>query len=123
MVFSITSVYLKNQFPHTYIYMFHNSSLLQLPMAAGFGDTITFVGGINKPKLVECMDGRGHKYRQLVKSGQDDLRQDAVMQQFFDLVNSLLAGSASAAKRQLGITTYKVCGFTVPNQPVGMLRE
>ena len=45
---------------------------------------------------------------QLVKSGSDDLRQDAVMQQFFALVNSFLAASAPTRQRSLSITTYKV---------------
>ena len=45
---------------------------------------------------------------QLVKSGSDDLRQDAVMQQFFALVNNFLAASAPTRQRSLRITTYKV---------------
>ena len=45
---------------------------------------------------------------QLVKSGADDLRQDAVMQQFFALVNSFLAASAPTRQRSLRITIYKV---------------
>ncbi len=43
-----------------------------------------------------------------VKSGNDDLRQDAVMQQFFELINRVLAASASSASRKLRIATYKV---------------
>jgi hypothetical protein len=55
-------------------------------------------------------DNEGNRYRQLVKSGNDDLRQDAVMQQFFGLVNSLLAQNTAARSRRLGIITYKVVG-------------
>ncbi len=47
-------------------------------------------------------------HRQLVKSGNDDLRQDAVMQQFFSLINDLLAQSVETRKRCLNIVTYKV---------------
>ena len=36
------------------------------------------------------------------------MRQDAVMQQFFGLVNSLLARCESTARRDLKMTTYKV---------------
>lgn len=36
------------------------------------------MNGINAPKLVECFGSDGHRYRQLAKSGNDDLRQDAV---------------------------------------------
>lgn len=48
-----------------------------LPMAM----QINFAGGINLPKLVRAADTRGGRHRHLVKSGSDDLRQDAVMQQ------------------------------------------
>jgi hypothetical protein len=34
--------------------------------------------------------------------------QDAVMQQFFGLVNTLLAGTPDAAARRLGMGTYRV---------------
>lgn len=36
------------------------------------------MNGINAPKVVECYGSDGNKYRQLAKSGNDDLRQDAV---------------------------------------------
>ena len=39
----------------------------------------------------QVYDSDGRRCRQLVKSGNDDMRQDAVMQQFFQLVNVLLA--------------------------------
>jgi hypothetical protein len=32
-------------------------------------------GGINKPKIVVANDSNGAKHKQLVKSGNDDLRQ------------------------------------------------
>ena len=128
-----------------------------------FGDAISFVGGINMPKLVQCFDrhagplpvrerwrrkqrwlfsepslpaclthnkrlflrlrvrktkqqaearlaarSAGARHRQLVKAGNDDLRQDAVMQQFFALINAVLAESAAARARRLRIATYKV---------------
>ena len=50
----------------------------------------------------------GARHRQLVKAGNDDLRQDAVMQQFFALINAVLAESAAARARRLRIATYKV---------------
>jgi ataxia telangiectasia mutated family protein len=42
-----------------------------------------------------------------VKSGNDDLRQDAVMQQFFWLVNQFLAQEPRTARRALFIRTFK----------------
>ncbi len=54
-----------------------------------------------------CVRSAGQQHRQLVKSGNDDLRQDAVMQQFFGLINALLAANPAAAKRRLSMATYK----------------
>ena len=48
-----------------------------------------------------------------VKSGNDDMRQDAVMQQFFALINNVLQESADTQKRKLRIVTYKVCFLIV----------
>lgn len=36
------------------------------------------MNGVNAPKVVECLGSDGKTYRQLAKSGNDDLRQDAV---------------------------------------------
>eukprot|EP00850_Spirogloea_muscicola_P022712 SM000308S11822 [mRNA] locus=s308:82698:105864:+ [translate_table: standard] len=68
--------------------------------------------GINAPKVVECLASDGHTYRQLAKSGNDDLRQDAVMEQLFELANALLRDHADTRKRRLHIRTYKVVPFT-----------
>ena len=51
------------------------------------------------------------KHKQLVKSN-DDLRQDAVMQQFFALVNHLLASDAASATRRLRMATYHAVAFS-----------
>jgi phosphatidylinositol kinase/protein kinase (PI-3 family) len=54
------------------------------------------------------------RHKQLVKGGpkcNDDLRQDAVMQQFFALVNDLLAADAESARRRLHVPTFKVVAF------------
>lgn len=37
-----------------------------LPHFSHFGDSISFVGGINKPKLIQCFDSAGQCHRQLV---------------------------------------------------------
>lgn len=44
------------------------------------------MNGINAPKVVECFGSDGRKYKQLAKSGNDDLRQDAVRVKFFYLI-------------------------------------
>jgi hypothetical protein len=53
------------------------------PYFKGMSDRITVMNGINAPKVIECMGSDGHKYRQLAKSGNDDLRQDAVCSMSF----------------------------------------
>ena len=91
------------------------------PRFAGFETDINYVGGINKPKVVKALAAGGvvPPRRELVKSGSDDLRQDAAIQQFFALVNSLLAADGAAAARALRLRTYRA----VPVLPVlGLLQ-
>ncbi|XP_011366455.1 serine-protein kinase ATM isoform X2 [Pteropus vampyrus] len=64
-------------------------------------------GGINLPKIIDCLGSDGKERRQLVK-GRDDLRQDAVMQQVFQMCNTLLQRNTETRKRKLTISTYKV---------------
>ncbi|XP_029658408.2 serine-protein kinase ATM isoform X1 [Octopus sinensis] len=78
-----------------------------IPYIIGFDNTFKLAGGINLPKIIQCRGSNGKSYKQLVK-GRDDLRQDAVMQQVFGLVNELLNDDPDARKRQLKIRTYKV---------------
>ncbi|XP_075107785.1 serine/threonine-protein kinase ATM isoform X5 [Nicotiana tabacum] len=82
------------------------------PHFKGLADSVTVMNGINAPKVVECFGSDGNKYRQLAKSGNDDLRQDAVMEQFFGLVNTFLQNRRDTWKRRLRIRTYKVVPFT-----------
>ncbi|PWN89821.1 hypothetical protein FA10DRAFT_266372 [Acaromyces ingoldii] len=64
-------------------------------------------GGIHLPKIIDCIGTDGRAYRQLFKD-EDDLRQDAVMQQVFRLVNGLLQQDQRAKRRRLAIRTYHV---------------
>ncbi|KAJ1551079.1 hypothetical protein HK096_003276 [Nowakowskiella sp. JEL0078] len=73
----------------------------------GFGKNYQLIGGINLPKIVECLDSTGVNHKQLVK-GSDDLRQDAVLLKIFSLVNELLKSSSETRKRKLNIRTYRV---------------
>ncbi|KAL0315150.1 UNVERIFIED_CONTAM: Serine/threonine-protein kinase ATM [Sesamum calycinum] len=82
------------------------------PHFKGLGDSVTIMNGINAPKVVECLGSDGKRYRQLAKSGNDDLRQDAVMEQFFSLVNTFLQNNRDTWRRRLRIRTYKVVPFT-----------
>lgn len=82
------------------------------PYFKGLLDTVQVMNGINAPKVLECRGSDGHRYKQLAKSGNDDLRQDAVMEQLFGLVNTLLQDHPETCKRHLCIRTYKVVPFT-----------
>uniref|UniRef100_A0A3P8TVD2 non-specific serine/threonine protein kinase n=1 Tax=Amphiprion percula TaxID=161767 RepID=A0A3P8TVD2_AMPPE len=68
-------------------------------------------GGINLPKIIDCVGSDGKSRRQLVK-GQDDLRQDAVMQQVFSMCSMLLQRNTDTRKRKLNIRRYKVVPFS-----------
>lgn len=77
--------------------------------------------GLHRPKIVKCIGSRGNRFKQLVK-GEDDLRQDAIMQQVFGTVNDLLRhegssgndfikkslGSSIVTTRQLRVITYGI---------------
>uniref|UniRef100_A0A182VTU2 Serine/threonine-protein kinase ATM n=1 Tax=Anopheles minimus TaxID=112268 RepID=A0A182VTU2_9DIPT len=65
------------------------------------------VGGINAPKKLTCLCLNGTKRTQLLK-GKDDMRQDAVMQQVFGILNILLRHDKDTAHRKLSVRTYKV---------------
>ncbi|KAG5880543.1 hypothetical protein JTB14_026776 [Gonioctena quinquepunctata] len=72
---------------------------------ASFGSIYQRVGGVNHPKKITCRGTDGLVRSQLVK-GSDDLRQDAVMQQVFTIMNNLL--STNKQTKNLLIRTYKI---------------
>ena len=51
---------------------------------------------------------REYYFPNVVAQSKDDLRQDAVMQQMFLLVNTLLSADVETRKRRLNMRTYKV---------------
>ncbi|KRF80861.1 serine/threonine-protein kinase ATM [Drosophila virilis] len=67
----------------------------------------SFCGGLNAPIKVKCLCSDGVVRAQLIK-GKDDLRQDAVMQQVFGIVNELLNSDSQFIERKLHLRTYKV---------------
>ncbi len=72
-----------------------------------YADVFDTAGGLHLPKISACYGSDGQKYKQLFKN-KDDLRQDAVMQQVFRLVNELLVKDLRAKQRKLRIRTYLV---------------
>lgn len=68
---------------------------------------VTGVGGVTAPKKMTVLCSDGKEYAQLLK-GKDDLRQDAIMQQVFTILNEMLRHNMETKKRNINIKTYKV---------------
>ncbi|KAI8211796.1 Serine/threonine-protein kinase TEL1 [Colletotrichum sp. SAR 10_76] len=83
-----------------------------VPTIASLDPQMSIASGVSAPKIITAIGTDGQKYRQLVKGGNDDLRQDAIMEQVFAAVSSLLKLHRSTRQRNLGIRTYKVLPLT-----------
>ncbi|PWN20280.1 hypothetical protein BCV69DRAFT_283157 [Microstroma glucosiphilum] len=104
-----------------------SSEYRDIPTIARYSTQFETAGGLHLPKITECIGSDGKRYKQLFKA-QDDLRQDAVMQQVFTLLNGLLKSDQRAGERELKIRTYIVlplgpqCGlleFVGNTSPIG----
>ena len=87
------------------------SGSLAIPHMVRFANEICLVGGINCPKKVVAIDSEDNAHSQLVKS-EDDMRQDAVMQQVFGVANDLLLDDPATRKRSLSMVRYNVVPFS-----------
>ncbi|KAL0931007.1 phosphatidylinositol 3 (ataxia telangiectasia mutated) [Colletotrichum truncatum] len=83
-----------------------------VPTIARLEPQMSIASGVSAPKIITAIGTDGERYRQLVKGGNDDLRQDAIMEQVFAAVSSLLKLHRSTQQRNLGIRTYKVLPLT-----------
>ncbi|BGP56412.1 Serine/threonine-protein kinase tel1 [Rhodotorula sphaerocarpa] len=92
------------------------------PSIVKYDDYFDTAGGIHLPKIVVCRGSDGVAYKQLFK-GDDDIRQDAVMEQAFGLVNSLLARDEGGRRRKLRIRTYKVVPLQNRNGLLEFVRD
>ncbi|KAJ7612476.1 hypothetical protein DFH06DRAFT_1274623 [Mycena polygramma] len=71
--------------------------------------TFETAGGVNLPKICKCVGSDGGLYKQLFKGeGNDDLRQDAVMEQVFTLVNTVLQSDRETSRRKLNVRGYTI---------------
>ena len=87
-------------------------SYSSIPCIARFDCTFHFANaGINKPLILTLLSSDGRRHKQLLKPA-DDLRQDAVMEQLFSLVNTLLTSSAPTRSRRMRMRTYNVVPLT-----------
>ncbi|KAF4145831.1 FATC domain-containing protein [Phytophthora infestans] len=74
--------------------------------------------GIHRPKIIYCYGSDGKRYKQLVK-GQDDTRQDLVIEQVFETMNQFLSEEKATRTRKLRLRTYRV----VPLSPIAGVLE
>ena len=79
----------------------------KVPYVIRFQDRIRVTPtGIHRPKILVAIGSDGNLHKQLVKL--DDLKGDAVMEQAFEVVNSMLNREPRTRQRQLHIRTYRV---------------
>ncbi|CCX29977.1 Similar to Serine/threonine-protein kinase tel1; acc. no. Q4WVM7 [Pyronema omphalodes CBS 100304] len=79
-----------------------------VPRIRRFDQYATIADGLSAPKIIKCEADNGMVYKQLVKGGNDDLRQDAIMEQVFEQVSSVLQKGRTSRQRDLKIRRYKV---------------
>jgi len=86
----------------------------------GFHPTFSITEtGLHRPKIIACLGTAGGRFKQLVK-GEDDIRQDAIMQQIFSTVNRIFRAAAKHCfDSALQIATYTV----VPLSPASGVLE
>ena len=72
-----------------------------------YRSTYAVLGGIHRPKRMTALGSDGKEYAELYK-GEDELRQDAVMEQVFEMSNKLLKRDRKTKSRDLRFRTYGV---------------
>jgi ataxia telangiectasia mutated family protein len=83
-----------------------------VPVVARYRDDIRIANGLSAPKIMVAIGTDGKEYRQLFKGGNDDLRQDAIMEQVFGEVSKMLQTHKTSRQRNLHVRTYKVLPLT-----------
>ncbi|KAK0289904.1 Serine/threonine-protein kinase tel1 [Friedmanniomyces endolithicus] len=106
-----------------------DSNYNDVPEVHKFSTTMSIMGGLSHPKVLTAIASDGKAYKQLFKGTKDDdLRQDAIMEQVFEEVSKMLRSHKATRQRNLQVRTYKVIPLTtksgimewVPNSiPIG----
>ena len=79
-----------------------------VPVVTKFSSIVRIMSGLSHPKKLTAYASDGQQYAMLFKSGNDDLRQDAIMEQVFDEVSKMLRNHKPTRQRNLHVRTYKV---------------
>jgi len=83
-----------------------------VPKFTKFDPEMSIAGGVSAPKIATIIASDGSRHKMLLKGGNDDLRQDSIMEQVFEQVSNLLKDHRATRQRHLGIRTYKVIPLT-----------
>lgn len=78
-----------------------------VPIVVKWESTMLVMGGLSHPKVLTAQASDGTRHKQLFKYN-DDLRQDAIMEQVFEEVSKMLRHHKQARQRNLHVRTYKV---------------
>ncbi|OTA24994.1 hypothetical protein BTJ68_12361 [Hortaea werneckii EXF-2000] len=77
------------------------------PVVRQWGPSMQIMDGLSHPKVLTAQASDGSVHKQLFKYN-DDLRQDAIMEQVFEEVSKMLRHHKQARQRNLHVRTYKV---------------
>ncbi|WVW79405.1 hypothetical protein I302_101374 [Kwoniella bestiolae CBS 10118] len=78
-----------------------------VPTLQRYRSGYVIAGGVHRPKIMKVLDSIGKQHQQLFKA-EDEVRQDAVMEQVFTMTNDLLTRDRQAKARNLRFRTYNV---------------
>ncbi|OCF35599.1 hypothetical protein I316_02654 [Kwoniella heveanensis BCC8398] len=81
-----------------------------IPTFVRYRTQFSYAGGVHRPKIMKCYDSTAKQHQQLFKAD-DEVRQDAVMEQVFTITNDLLSRDRQAKARDLQFRTYNVVPF------------
>ncbi|KAK5746597.1 Serine/threonine-protein kinase tel1 [Elasticomyces elasticus] len=80
-----------------------------VPQVQRFEGFMSIMSGLSRPKVLTAIGTDGVVYKQLFKGTEnDDMRQDAIMEQVFEEVSKLLRSHKTTRLRDLQVRTYKV---------------
>lgn len=85
-----------------------NGDYAEVPFVIRFREEVSVASGLSAPKIMTARASDGNTYKQLFKGGNDDLRQDAIMEQVFASVSKMLRNHPNTRRRDLHIRTYTV---------------
>lgn len=80
-----------------------------IPYISSINPIITIANtGLSLPKIIKFKLSDGTEQKNLYKHGTDDLRQDTIMEQVFEKVNTFFQKDKDSLKRNLRVRTYKI---------------